>query len=225
MAANTADSGVAASPTYLSLVPELCGSRLDDSLKSVPLGARPRLDEVPLQGWNVARGDLPFPVLTLDTTALDTNIDAMRQYCARHAVRLAPHGKTTMSPQLFAAQLRAGAWGMTAATDTAGGHDPLRGTPGDPCERVRRALGAAVDRASAQRRPRARVLLPARQLRHGSAHELDSQTPRAGASPRGARRGRMPRRTGRGAVRGARMRSRGRGSPGRTPDPRGRGDL
>src|SRR5690606_4189099 len=31
---------------------------------------------------------------------------------------LAPHGKTTMAPALFACQLAAGAWGMTLATAT-----------------------------------------------------------------------------------------------------------
>jgi hypothetical protein len=31
-------------------------------------------------------------------------------------VLLAPHGKTTMAPQLFARQLEAGAWGITLAT-------------------------------------------------------------------------------------------------------------
>jgi D-serine dehydratase len=31
-------------------------------------------------------------------------------------VLLAPHGKTTMAPQIFAQQLAAGAWGITVAT-------------------------------------------------------------------------------------------------------------
>jgi hypothetical protein len=40
----------------------------------------------------------------------------MATYCADHGVLLAPHGKTTMSPQLFRRQLAAGAWAVTAAT-------------------------------------------------------------------------------------------------------------
>ena len=40
----------------------------------------------------------------------------MAAYCARHGVEFAPHGKTTMAPRLFAAQLAAGAWGITVAT-------------------------------------------------------------------------------------------------------------
>jgi D-serine deaminase-like pyridoxal phosphate-dependent protein len=40
----------------------------------------------------------------------------MARYCSARGVSLAPHGKTTMAPQLFARQLAAGAWGMTAAS-------------------------------------------------------------------------------------------------------------
>jgi D-serine deaminase-like pyridoxal phosphate-dependent protein len=40
----------------------------------------------------------------------------MMRCCDEHGVALAPHGKTTMAPQLFADQLAAGAWGITAAT-------------------------------------------------------------------------------------------------------------
>src|SRR4051812_7115190 len=40
----------------------------------------------------------------------------MHGWCAERGLRLAPHGKTTMAPELFARQLAAGAWGMTAAS-------------------------------------------------------------------------------------------------------------
>lgn len=56
------------------------------------------------------------PLLVLDAAALDHNLTLMAEYCAGHGVDLAPHGKTTMAPQLFARQLEAGAWGITAAT-------------------------------------------------------------------------------------------------------------
>jgi len=54
--------------------------------------------------------------MVLHRTALEHNIAVMAGYCAGHGLLLAPHGKTTMAPQIFAAQLEAGAWGMTAAT-------------------------------------------------------------------------------------------------------------
>jgi D-serine deaminase-like pyridoxal phosphate-dependent protein len=60
--------------------------------------------------------DFMLPVLVLREAALRQNIEAMAGYCASAGVGLAPHGKTTMAPQLFARQLAAGAWGMTAAT-------------------------------------------------------------------------------------------------------------
>ena len=57
-----------------------------------------------------------MPVLVLREPAVANNIGAMAAYCAAAGVKLAPHGKTTMAPQLFARQLAAGAWGITAAT-------------------------------------------------------------------------------------------------------------
>src|SRR5215471_17326888 len=57
-----------------------------------------------------------MPVLVLRESAVAHNIDAMAAYCAASGVRLAPHGKTTMAPQLFARQPAAGAWAVTAAT-------------------------------------------------------------------------------------------------------------
>ena len=57
-----------------------------------------------------------MPVLVLREAAVARNIAAMADYCAVAGVRLAPHGKTTMAPQLFARQLAAGAWAVTAAT-------------------------------------------------------------------------------------------------------------
>jgi len=56
------------------------------------------------------------PVAVLRESAIAHNIATMADYCATHGVLLAPHGKTTMAPQLFARQLAAGAWGLTAAT-------------------------------------------------------------------------------------------------------------
>ncbi|SFK41264.1 D-serine deaminase, pyridoxal phosphate-dependent [Amycolatopsis sacchari] len=55
------------------------------------------------------------PVVVLEADALEHNLRTMADWCAGHGVRLAPHGKTTMAPQLFARQLELGAWGMTAA--------------------------------------------------------------------------------------------------------------
>jgi D-serine deaminase-like pyridoxal phosphate-dependent protein len=55
------------------------------------------------------------PLTVLDDAALTHNLTTMADWCARRGMSLAPHGKTTMAPQLFARQLALGAWGMTAA--------------------------------------------------------------------------------------------------------------
>src|SRR6266516_1888777 len=60
--------------------------------------------------------DFMLPILVLREAALRHNIEAMASYCAAAGVGLAPHGKTTMAPQIIARQLAAGAWGLTAAT-------------------------------------------------------------------------------------------------------------
>ncbi|SDK82296.1 D-serine deaminase, pyridoxal phosphate-dependent [Actinopolyspora mzabensis] len=56
------------------------------------------------------------PLLLLDRSALEHNLTTMADWCAKQRVLLAPHGKTTMAPQLFQRQLDHGAWAMTAAT-------------------------------------------------------------------------------------------------------------
>jgi D-serine deaminase-like pyridoxal phosphate-dependent protein len=59
---------------------------------------------------------LETPVLTVDRAALRTNIAVMADWVRAAGVRLAPHGKTTMAPQVWADQLAAGSWGITLAT-------------------------------------------------------------------------------------------------------------
>ncbi|MET0917324.1 MAG: amino acid deaminase [Burkholderiales bacterium] len=92
-------------------------STLDSSLKGYPHRAPPcAVRDIGLQGWNVMRGDLPFPVAVLKELALAHNLQWMADFTRATGVLLAPHGKTTMAPQLFARQIEAGAWGITFAT-------------------------------------------------------------------------------------------------------------
>ncbi|MGO1627227.1 alanine racemase [Microbacterium sp.] len=60
-------------------------------------------------------GSVAFPAMVLRERALARNIRSLADFCTRHDLSFAPHGKTTMSPQLFARQLAAGAWGITVA--------------------------------------------------------------------------------------------------------------
>lgn len=90
---------------------------LGPDCKGFPLtGKACRASDIASRNWNVLADDLPFPIAVLKRTALEHNIAWMQDYAQRKGVLLAPHGKTTMSPELLAAQLVAGAWGITFAT-------------------------------------------------------------------------------------------------------------
>lgn len=56
-----------------------------------------------------------WPLLTLSDSALAHNVATMASACTEHDVAHAPHVKTAMSPELFARQQTAGAWGATVA--------------------------------------------------------------------------------------------------------------
>jgi len=87
------------------------------SSKSFPLGAQPlALADIAQRGWSVLGNDLAFPLAALRRSALMHNLRWMQDFAQRKGVHLAPHGKTTMSPELFAMQLAAGAWGLSFAT-------------------------------------------------------------------------------------------------------------
>jgi D-serine deaminase-like pyridoxal phosphate-dependent protein len=73
-------------------------------------------DEAVKRGASVFGDDTITPLALLRRTAVEHNAVTMRDYCAAHGVDLAPHGKTTMSPELIDLQLAHGAWGITAAT-------------------------------------------------------------------------------------------------------------
>jgi len=98
-------------------IDELLDEPLDWRYKGRPATREPlTLATLAQQRWNVLAGDLLLPTMVLKESALEHNIARIATYCREHGVSLAPHGKTTMAPQLFERQLEAGAWGMTAAT-------------------------------------------------------------------------------------------------------------
>lgn len=85
--------------------------------KSIPLAATPGpLPDIAQRGWHLLDDDLAYPIAVLRRSALMHNLRWMQDFADRKGVRFAPHGKTTMSPELFALQLAAGAWGLTFAT-------------------------------------------------------------------------------------------------------------
>jgi D-serine dehydratase len=96
---------------------ELDATRLGALTKGVPPAAGGlTLGTVGHQGWNLLRGDLPLPAAVLHVERLRANSAWMAEFLALNGLAIAPHGKTTMAPQLFAKQLRDGAWAITVGT-------------------------------------------------------------------------------------------------------------
>jgi D-serine dehydratase len=79
---------------------------IDDSLNA---------SDIRQVNWNLLREDLSLPSAVLYQDKLTHNLLWMKQFISAYAVKLAPHGKTTMAPRLFQMQLDAGAWGITLA--------------------------------------------------------------------------------------------------------------
>jgi len=67
---------------------------------------------------NILRQDVELPAVVLKISALEHNLRWMERFVAATGVAIAPHAKTTMSPQLIALQFAHGAWGISAATST-----------------------------------------------------------------------------------------------------------
>ena len=100
--------------TVGSLSQEGAGSPLDKGLgRRAPDGAGAGTSG---PGWNLLREEVSLPVAVLHQEVMARNLEWMQRFTAAYAVQLAPHGKTTMAPALFARQLKAGAWGITLAT-------------------------------------------------------------------------------------------------------------
>ena len=90
---------------------------IDHHFKAYPLLApSTAVDRIAERQWHVLDDVMPYPLATLRKPALMHNLAWMQDWARRKGVQLAPHGKTTMSPELFRLQLQAGAWGMTVAT-------------------------------------------------------------------------------------------------------------
>ncbi|SEF79559.1 D-serine deaminase, pyridoxal phosphate-dependent [Actinacidiphila yanglinensis] len=94
----------------------LDGERVDHRFKGVPADAEGlTVGELAAQGRSLFDGGFGTPVLALSEEALEHNLTALEEYTAKYGLRFAPHGKTSMAPQLFARQLARGAWGITLA--------------------------------------------------------------------------------------------------------------
>lgn len=84
-------------------------------LGSVPSASVP-LNQAANLEWNLLAEDVSLPAVVLYAVRMEHNLNWMQAFVAEYGVKLAPHGKTTMAPQLFRRQIATGAWGITLAT-------------------------------------------------------------------------------------------------------------
>ncbi|MEU8524992.1 amino acid deaminase [Streptomyces sp. NPDC048629] len=94
----------------------LSDERVDHRFKALPPDAEGRtVGELAAERRNLFTDGFTTPVLALSAERLEHNLRLLEEYTRHHHLAFAPHGKTSMSPQLFDRQLDHGAWGITAA--------------------------------------------------------------------------------------------------------------
>lgn len=90
--------------------------RVDHRFKGLPPDAEGlTVGELAAERRNLFTGGFTTPVLALSAERLEHNLALMETYATRHGLAFAPHGKTSMAPQLFQRQIEHGAWGITLA--------------------------------------------------------------------------------------------------------------
>ncbi|MGW1794720.1 amino acid deaminase [Streptomyces sp. NPDC001984] len=94
----------------------LAAERVDHRFKGLPPDADGlTVAELAAQRRNLFTDGFATPVLALSAERLEHNLKLMETYATRHGLAFAPHGKTSMAPQLFRRQIEHGAWGITLA--------------------------------------------------------------------------------------------------------------
>ncbi|MFI5633941.1 alanine racemase [Streptomyces sp. NPDC051664] len=100
----------------LAALAGLADERVDHRFKALPPDAEGlTVGALTAERRNLFTGGFTTPVLALSAESVEHNLALLETYAERHGLAFAPHGKTSMSPQLFADQLKRGAWGITAA--------------------------------------------------------------------------------------------------------------
>lgn len=90
--------------------------KIDESQKNFPLAFHGKSIKKFIKSKpNLFQANFQFPMMVLKESALENNIAVMAKYCKSVGAELAPHVKTTMSPQIAQLQVDAGAWALTVA--------------------------------------------------------------------------------------------------------------
>ncbi|MET9493359.1 amino acid deaminase [Streptomyces sp. NPDC006552] len=112
----TADNAVERRKDRLARLKELAQERVDFRFKGLPPQAGGlTVAELAERRLNLFTDGFTTPVLALSAERLEHNLALMETYATRHGLAFAPHGKTSMAPQLFRRQIEHGAWGITLA--------------------------------------------------------------------------------------------------------------
>ncbi|WP_261675557.1 alanine racemase [Streptomyces lusitanus] len=100
----------------LDALARLAEERVGHRFKGLPPDAADlTVGELAAQRRNLFTGGFTTPVLALSAERLEHNLAALETFAERHGLAFAPHGKTSMAPQLFHRQIERGAWGITLA--------------------------------------------------------------------------------------------------------------
>ena len=78
----------------------------------------PSMTVADVQRDGVRLAELGTPMMTIDVAAVADNVLAMARWCEQRGLLLAPHGTTTMAPNLWLAQLLSGSVAITVATSS-----------------------------------------------------------------------------------------------------------
>src|SRR5690606_34852095 len=80
----------------------LAGEIVDERFKGLPPDAAGRTaGALAAERRNLFTGGFTTPVLALSAERTEHNLALMEAYAERHGLAFAPHGKTSMAPQLF----------------------------------------------------------------------------------------------------------------------------
>ncbi len=95
----------------------MTSEQFENLAKGLPITHdRRSLPSIGESGLDLLNDDLALPIAVLKQSALENNRRWMRKFIQSTGVNIAPHGKTSLSPDLFRMQIEDGAWGITAAT-------------------------------------------------------------------------------------------------------------
>ena len=89
---------------------------IEDKFKGFPIDSYGKtLEKFLATNPNLFTANFQFPIMVLKESAVKNNIAQMMSFCNSVDAQLAPHVKTTMSPQLAQMQVAAGATALTVA--------------------------------------------------------------------------------------------------------------